>query len=319
MATNTSIPTRVTEQRQHVVDAVIDAIAKDGLKFFAEWAPGARPHNPITGNTYRGINRINLAATARLRGFTDPRWLTFKQAKAAGLHVKKGARSAVVEKWKMLTGFRENSDGEPEPYSYARCVGYFSVFNCEEIAGIEPYAAQTRDDLDDTPAIRVADRLIKSSPCPVVESPEGRAFYTPATDCIHIPARGLFVGTSETASQNFARTLAHELTHATASRVGRVVDYAGAGRAFEELVAELGALFLTSDLGLVIDYDVSDPHFQQHSAYIQSWCELLVDTPAALHRAARDADAAARYLAARYEHEEHATEEEASCSPVTTS
>ena len=46
------------------------------------WTPNPAqiPHNAITGKPYRGANVMMLA----MRGFEDPRWMTYNQAKAAG-------------------------------------------------------------------------------------------------------------------------------------------------------------------------------------------------------------------------------------------
>jgi antirestriction protein ArdC len=36
--------------------------------------------NPTTGKAYRGGNAIHLMATGLLRGYGDPRWMTYRQA-----------------------------------------------------------------------------------------------------------------------------------------------------------------------------------------------------------------------------------------------
>ena len=46
------------------------------------WEAGqmASPYNPTTGNRYRGVNILALMANA----YTDPRWMTYKQAQGQG-------------------------------------------------------------------------------------------------------------------------------------------------------------------------------------------------------------------------------------------
>ena len=68
--------------------------------------------------------------------------------------------------------------------------------------------------------------------------------------------------------------------------------------AFEELVAELGAAFLSADLGL--------PTELHHGEYIRSWVTLLSDHKQAIVSAAAKASAAADYLKAASRKEEAA-------------
>jgi antirestriction protein ArdC len=38
------------------------------------------PYNPTSAKEYRGGNAVNLMVSALEQGFTDPRWLTYRQA-----------------------------------------------------------------------------------------------------------------------------------------------------------------------------------------------------------------------------------------------
>ena len=60
------------------------------------WTGGGLPRN------YRGVNPFILAAL----GYSSPYWLTYKQAKASGGHVRKGERSTPVVFWCVL-GYRD--------------------------------------------------------------------------------------------------------------------------------------------------------------------------------------------------------------------
>jgi len=77
--------------------------------------------NAITGNPYTGKNAIELESA----GFSDPRFLTFRQAKSIGRVVKKGehgirlVRIVRVDKKNKSTGKVEK---KPAPK-------YFTVFN----------------------------------------------------------------------------------------------------------------------------------------------------------------------------------------------
>src|SRR3990167_9371833 len=53
------------------------------------------------GREYRGANALNLLMAQFARDSSDPRWLTFNQAKDAGLSVRKGARAEAVMYWQF--------------------------------------------------------------------------------------------------------------------------------------------------------------------------------------------------------------------------
>jgi antirestriction protein ArdC len=52
-------------------------------------------HEPYHGKRYKGINAIHLMA----QGYSDQRWMTYKQATAAGAQVRKGekVRMSILE------------------------------------------------------------------------------------------------------------------------------------------------------------------------------------------------------------------------------
>lgn len=144
MATN--LPDRVSDQRNQIVDRVIADMEKGGFEWLKPWKDTAAPHNPLTGTTYKGGNRLHLAAMAMIRGYDDPRWVTFNQAKKAGWKIHKGAKSCVIEKWKMFAvkesdAKSENESDDPSVRHIPRCVGYWSVFNTSEFDGVPPLPA----------------------------------------------------------------------------------------------------------------------------------------------------------------------------------
>jgi antirestriction protein ArdC len=289
-----SLPPRVAEQRKKIVDAVIDALDNHDLTWLQEWSAGDAPQNFVSGNAYRGLNRLNLSFASRACGFTDPRFITFKQATERGWKVRKGERSFAVEKWKSFVIPALNEDHDARVC--ISCVGYYSVFNLEQVDGAPPYEPHLPDISANNITI-VADRLIETSRCEVQETTEGRACYQPAYDRIIVPDRRLFIGDTDVRrSQNFIRTLTHEMVHSTM----KPLDRPHRNYAREELVAELGALFTCSDLGLTVAYDTSDKHFRQHVAYLQSWSRALHDKPQALFTAAALADKASEYILNRY-------------------
>ena len=95
---------------QDVTNKVIAMMEGEGLKpWEASWDRGlTKAFNPYTrekgkgqGREYRGANALNLLMAQFARDSSDPRWLTFNQAKDAGLSVRKGARAEAVMYWQF--------------------------------------------------------------------------------------------------------------------------------------------------------------------------------------------------------------------------
>lgn len=293
----------VENQRREVVEKVIEDMQKDGLRFIEPFLPTLSPHNPVSGTVYHGGNRMHLGFIGYMRGYTDNRWATFNQIKDAGWKVKKGAKSALIEKWKELPFYKENEDtGEQELVGrFPKLVGYWNVFNAEDIDGIPPEPSAPTHTADRTATI--AENLKESSRCPVVESKLyiGQAAYSPVSDRILIAPRETF-----RSDEAFTRVLLHEMTHSTghASALGRDLDtrFGSPSYAEEELVAELGSLFLSADLGIQ-STNMEGEHYESHVAYLQSWVHALEDDPSYLFKAASKADHADTFIMERYEEE----------------
>ena len=291
----------VGEARREIVEKVIEDMKRDGLRWSEPYLPTLSPSNPCTGTVYRGANRAHLGLIARIRGYDDSRWATFKQISDAGWKVKKGARSAIIEKWKRFSHWEDNKEtGEKELLgTYPKLVGYWRVFNAAEIDGIPPLPTPDRDESERCSLI--ADAMIASSRCGVVESDLylGQGGYAPVTDRILIAPRETF-----TSDEGFTRVLLHEMTHSTGhpSALAREMDtsFGSESYAQEELVAELGSLFLSSDLGLQ-GLEMEGSFYDSHVCYLQSWLKALENDPSCLFRAASKAEKADAFIMERYE------------------
>lgn len=299
----------VEDQRLHVVEKIIEDMKKNGLRWAEPYLPTMTPHNPVTGTVYQGGNRIHLAFVGMERGFTDNRWCTFNQIRDNGWHLMKGAKSAIIEKWKAITVTDKNEDtGEEEiTGQFLRLMGYWNVFNASEIEGM-PSEVKPEHISDRSGSI--ASDLITSSRCPVNESAAyaGKAAYAPMLDRIMIAPRETFIS-----DESFTRVLLHEMTHSTGhpSALGRTMNtqFGSPEYAKEELVAELGSLFLSADLGIQ-SADMEGEFYENHVAYLKSWVRALEDDPAYLFKASSQADKASVYLMERYENTIEQTRDE---------
>lgn len=241
------------------------------------------------GMPYSGINVLMLWGVAMDSGYLSPFWMTFKQAKELGAHVKKGERGNQVVYAGALTKMEEQDDGSEEerkiPY-----LKQYTVFNVEQIEGLpEHYYAKPEPVIDPAERITHADVFFTATGADIRHGGNS-AHYSVGSDHIQMP-----VFESFSSPETYYATLAHEMTHWTKhkSRLDRELGrkkWGDEGYAKEELVAELGAAFLCADLCLT-----PEPR-TDHAAYIQSWLKVLKDDKRAIFAAAAHAQRAADYL-----------------------
>jgi len=282
---------------QTVTDKIIAALEsaatwnKPWLSAFDGGNGLVRPVNATTGKGYRGMNVPMLWLAKR----ESPSWATYKQWNETGAQVRKGEKGTQIVVWKTWTpadGAAPDADGKGGTPArlFARA---YTVFNAEQVDGWDKAPAPRAPSFD---PIAAADAFVASAGATVMQG-GGRAFYTPQGDFIQMPQRGQFVGTdTSTAAECYYGTLLHELVHWTGkdTRCNREFGarFGDAAYAFEELVAELGAAFLSADLLLHCD-----PR-PDHAQYLKSWLEVLKGDKRAIFTAASKAEQAAAYLAA---------------------
>ena len=275
---------------QVVADKLIAQLEQGVAPWQRPWEsapPGSTfPMNPTTGKRYKGINALYLMA----QEYPDQRWMTYKQAAAAGAQVRKGEHGTPVQYWKFTEEQTRrdehgqpvlDADGNPEKVTVTLerpRVFFATVFNAEQIDGLPPLERKPVE----WEAMERAEYILKASGVDIYHALQDRAFYRPATDSIHLPDRGQF----ESADRYYATAL-HELGHATGheSRLGRDLShpFGSEGYAKEELRAEIASLMLGDELGIG-----HDPG--QHAAYVGSWIKALKEDPLEIFRAAADAE-----------------------------
>lgn len=270
-----------------VAQTFIDAIQAGTAKWMKPWSPvegGDLPYNPTTGNRYRGINSLFLD----MAGHEDPRWMTYKQASELGAQVKRGAVGVTVEYWQWSKEEKDPQTQEKHEVKLDRPrVFWATVFNAEQIQGLP---ALVKSEPGWEPNAR-ADDLIQQSGAMIEQRAGNRAFYSPASDKIVVPAMAQF-GEME----HWYATVLHELSHWTSApeRCAREIGKASFGSeayAKEELLAEIASYMVCRELGLArpgLD--------EQHQAYVGSWLKALQDDPREIFRAAAGAERAMGYL-----------------------
>ncbi len=224
-----------------------------------------RPMNLASDKAYRGVNVFLLAYTAMERGYTSRYWVTFPQALELGGNVRKGEKSSMVVFWKLLEDKKDKSRKIP-------LLRYYNVFNLDQCDGIKAPDAIAPVAGSATP-IESADDLVNGYlGAPVIANDGGaRAYYKPADDSVHMPAREVMRSAEE-----YYSTLFHELAHSTghSSRLNRGLDvnpvcFGDENYGREELVAELAASFLGARAG------IEPATIENNAAYLAGWARTL--------------------------------------------
>ena len=265
---------------QKVTDTITAALRDGCAPWVKPWSQAdcGVPFSLTTNRPYRGVNVFLLAAAQMRNGYESSHWVTYKQAKKLGGHVRKGERSQEVFFWNKRE--YQDDDGNEKSYMILR---QYNVFNAVQCDGIERPAATPVDPAD---ANAEAERIMSGAGVSFARTGD-RAFYAPGTDSINVPPAGAFLSDS-----HYYATCLHEYAHATGhpSRLDRDQSdpFGSEGYAFEELIAELGAAFLCAHCS--IDGDL------RHPAYIESWLKVLTGDPRAFTRACSAAQKAADWL-----------------------
>jgi antirestriction protein ArdC len=225
----------------------------------------AMPKNLISGKVYRGINLL-LTLSA---GYESQYWLTFKQAKDLGGHVKAGEHSLPITFWQFGKD-TEEQDGETTERRWAFCRIYH-IFNLQqcEIPGLDMTPSDGPKNTFN--AIEACERVAAGYRGPDVKHGYNRACYMPGFDKIEMPSRETFHSPEE-----YYSTLFHEMTHSTGhpsrlKREGITEAHFFGDKVYskEELVAEMGAAFLCGHTG------IENKTIDNSASYIQSWLKVL--------------------------------------------
>ena len=279
---------------QKVTDKIIADLEKGELTWLKPWSAGnmdGRITKPLrhNGMPYGGINVLMLWGATQEAGYLSPFWMTFKQAKELGAHVKKGERGNSVVFAGSITKAEEQDDGSEEERKIPFLKQY-TVFNVEQIEGLpEHYYVKPEPVIDPAQRIEHAEAFFTATRADIRHGGT-RAYYNGGSDHVQMPIFETF-----RSPEAYYATLAHELTHWTKhkSRLDREFGrkrWGDEGYAREELVAELGAAFLCADLALTPEPGTD------HAAYIQSWLKVLREDKRAIFSAAAHAQKAADFI-----------------------
>lgn len=295
------------DYRKELVDRVV-ALMEEADEWDRPWIPSViRPHNPVTGTFYRGINMISLMSA----GFDDDRFYTFNNIKklsaeiekegGAPLRLRKGSVGTPIFKAVRINidSKKENEDPESEsdPAQKSKSFMVFAyagtVFNGSQIENLPKPDASNKQEIDPVEKAEFAIRaMCEETGLSWKETRSSYASYRLRADEIVIPLRSQFKDITE-----FYSTALHELGHATGhpSRLNResLQKTEMSSYAFEELVAEMTSLFTSVETG--VPYNAKT--HQNHAAYLKEWIFALKNNKNILFKACSQAAKASDYIA----------------------
>ena len=277
-----------------VTNRIIAELEEGRLPWVQPWDSAAcgctMPHNAGTARCYSGINVLILWAEVVAKGYASQRWLTYRQAEAAGGSVRRGEKGTVICYADRFTpkAEAEQACGEDREARQVAFLKRFTVFNVDQCDGLPEDFTAVPTAVDPVLAIVEADALIAASRARF-QIGGGEAFYSPGHYFVKVPPQAAFHE-----PVNWYRTALHELGHWTGhgGRLDRDQKggFGSESYAKEELVAEMAAAFTCASLGIAPTV--------RHSDYIASWLSVLRENDKAIFRAASQASKASDYLLA---------------------
>lgn len=278
-----------------ITNKIVAKMEQGVLPWFKPWnaqhAAGTitRPLR-YNGESYHGVNVLVLWLTAEERGYTNPLWLTFNQAKQLGGFVRKGEKGTTVV---YANTFNKKEVDEATGEETEERIPFLKthvVFSAEQIVGLPGHYYAMKEQPKNL-AERLADvETFVANTKAEIRHGGDKAYYAPSSDYVQMPPYECFRD-----RESFYSTLFHELSHWTGSqkRLDRNLNksrFGSEGYALEELIAELGSAFLCTDLGIT-----AEPR-ADHAAYLLNWIKVLKDDKKAIFTAAAMAEKAVAYL-----------------------
>ena len=284
---------------QEITDNIISLIEQGKTNNGQLWdnaaaAAAFMPTNARTGNVYNGTNRLSLGLATMVRGYEENLWVTYKQAQACGWQVREGEKGMLIWYAGAITvNDAENSNSTDDDKEKKIPFKKRShVYNVAQLDGYTP-AEKPQRVLTTAENCEIIQTILANTDVDMRPERGDEAFYSPHYDAVQMPPKASF-----TSNNAYYSVLAHELVHSTKhnKRLGRGEQYTNLYKvekeryAREELVAELGAAFLGSEIGYLSE------QLEFHASYIDSWLSVLRKDPKAIFKACADAQKASDFI-----------------------
>lgn len=241
------------------------------------------PTNHYSKKLYKGINIFFLWFEAIEKAYQSNNWLTMKQCNELNAKVNKGEKATTIFFFKPLEKQElDESTGEMETVIIPMLKTY-KVFN------IDQTTLKPKETKIETMVNRIShceEFFNQLDLCPIKSG--NSPYYALKSDYISMPSINKFINAGE-----YYATLAHECIHATGhkNRLARNMNNKKEAYAYEELIAEIGACFISAHLNIDAD-DIQN----NAAAYLKSWLKALKDDHKYLWKAMGEASRAYEYI-----------------------
>ena len=255
--------------------------------------PWQKPWTGIKSGAYNRVSRKPYSILNQMLLQHSGEYATFKQWNEAGGHIRKFAKSEIVTFWKIQLIEEEEEDGT-KVKKQIPMLRYYHVFHISQVDGVEPKEKIELQELEPiAEAERVKREYMDREHLKIYEKITDKAFYTPTFDYIEIPCKEQYKNVEE-----FYSTLFHEMIHSTGynKRLNRLESGASAGfgsetYSKEELTAEIGSAMILNRLGIE-----TEKTFNNSTAYIQNWLQVLKNDNKFIISASSKSEKAVKYI-----------------------
>ena len=267
---------------EKVTQKIIAKLNNGVVPWKASWKGVGFPVNAVSKKEYRGINSLLLAC----EGYNSPFWMTFKQAKDLGGNVNTGEKATPVIFWKWIDVEDKETGGKDK----IPLLRHYNVFNLLQCTGIKLESGKDKVEGIEACENVVCDFLGRDSDL-TLEHKKSYPFYLPLKDIVNVPSLNSF-----NKPEDYYLSLFHELIHATGHEkrldrgLTKPTGFASKEYSKEELVAELGASFLSGVTG------IESKTLDDSAGYISGWIKALKDDSKLLIHAGAQAQHAVDFI-----------------------
>lgn len=289
---------KVVEQFANMMVEKINEVSMNWQKPWFNISSGTKNFIPqnLTGRKYSGGNLFTLLMACEAHNYQTPVFLTFNQAKEAGLTILKGSKSFPIYYFIFFVyhketkekisyeEYKELSTEEKKKYNVFPAGRYFCVFNLDQTNFSEKYhdkweqllsffRNREQSPVTDSYSNEIIDNMLANSSwcCPIIQRESDSAFYSPSQDYINVPEKRQFVD-----GESFYSTLLHEMGHSTGHETRLKRKFGSFGSpdyAVEELKVELSSALVGFFLGFA-----TTPR-EENACYLKSWLSAIHEDP----------------------------------------
>lgn len=278
--------------RSEITNQIITALESGSLPPWRKpWSSdhnAGMPKNVVSGDLYSGVNPLLLQLASEKHRFQSRYWGTFKQWEQLGGKVMRRPSLVPKGQWGTKIVFckavtKKKGHDEEETYFLLRT---YTVFCIDQVEGVHLDYLRVGHNTDTckepSNVHEEADALIAATEADIRHG-GNQAYYDLAKDYIQVPNRDQFSGAA------YYEVLFHEYIHWAEHSNRLNWDREGNGYALGELIAEIGACYLCSELGI-------PTNDENHHAYLDGWLRKMKQDSSFIFKASSQASKAADFI-----------------------